>query len=168
MNTVIKGKVWKFGDGIDTDLIIAGKYLTITDPEELAKVVFETLNPDFPKDVKPGDVIVAGKNFGCGSSREHAPAAIKSAGTRAIVAESFARIFFRNSINIGLPVIECTNISAEVNDGDVIEIDLMGGDVHLPTGKALKFKPIPENVQKILDLGGLVNKVKEELTSNTR
>jgi 3-isopropylmalate/(R)-2-methylmalate dehydratase small subunit len=162
-----KGRVWKFGDDIDTDLIIAGKHLTTTDPHQLTKIVFETVKPKFAADARKGDIIIAGKNFGCGSSREHAPAAIRASGIDVIVAESFARIFFRNAINIGLPAIECSDVAEEIEEGDVIEVDIENGTVTLPSGKVLKFNPIPENVMKILELGGLANKVKEELRSNT-
>jgi len=168
LDTVFKGRVWKFGDNVDTDLIIAGKYLTDLDPDELAKVVFEGLNPDFAKQVGEGDIIVAGSNFGCGSSREHAPSAIKCAGIKVIVAESFARIFFRNAINIGLTAIECPDIADNVGEGEVIEVDIKKGVINLPTGKSFKFNPIPDNVLRILELGGLVNKVKEDLGLSTR
>ncbi|HIP62779.1 MAG TPA: 3-isopropylmalate dehydratase small subunit, partial [Archaeoglobus profundus] len=115
------GRAWKFGDNIDTDVIIQGKYLVINDPKELAKHVFESIRPEFAKNVKPGDFIVAGENFGCGSSREHAPLALKATGIEAVIAKSYARIFFRNAINIGLRVLECN--TDRIDDGDILEVD---------------------------------------------
>ncbi|MDI9619933.1 MAG: 3-isopropylmalate dehydratase small subunit [Candidatus Nezhaarchaeota archaeon] len=160
--SVIRGRAWKFGDNVDTDVIIPFKYKARTlDPKELAEHVMEGLDPEFAKKVKPGDVIVAGKNFGCGSSREQAPLAIKAAGVAAVVAESFARIFFRNAINIGLPVLEVKGISGKVDEGDVVEVDLFAGEVRNATKNvAFKASPLPPTVMEILRAGGLVNYLK--------
>lgn len=160
----IKGKVWKFGDDINTDEIIPARYLITTDPKELAKHVMEDADPEFPKKVQPGDIIVAGKNFGCGSSREHAPLAIKGAGISAIVAESFARIFYRNAINLGMVVIESPEIAKETDEGDELEIDLEKGIVkNLTKGKEYKIKPLPEDLRKIQEAGGLMEYAKAKL-----
>ncbi|MHC1636554.1 MAG: homoaconitase small subunit [Candidatus Nezhaarchaeales archaeon] len=160
---IIKGRVWKFGDNIDTDVIIPFKYKARTlDPKELAQHVMEGIDPDFAKKVKPGDIIVAGKNFGCGSSREQAPLAIKAAGIAAIVAESFARIFFRNAINIGLPVLEVKGISEKTDEGDLLEIDLLQGTVkNLTKNAVFKAAPLPDMIMEILKEGGLVNYLKK-------
>lgn len=161
--SIIKGRVWKFGDNIDTDVIIPFKYKARTlDPKELAQHVMEGIDPDFARKVKPGDIIVAGKNFGCGSSREQAPLAIKAAGIAAIVAESFARIFFRNAINIGLPVLEVKGISEKTDEGDLLEIDLLQGMVkNLTKNMAFKAAPLPDMIMEILKEGGLVNYLKK-------
>ncbi len=150
------GRAWKFGDDVDTDVIIQGKYLVINDPEELAKHVFENVRPEFAKEVKKGDFVVAGENFGCGSSREHAPLALKATGIETVIAKSFARIFFRNSINIGLRLIECN--TDEIDDGDELEVDYERGVVINKTkGKEIEFKKQPEFVEEIIKRGGLVN-----------
>ena len=160
---VIRGRAWKFGDNIDTDVIIPFKYKARTiDPRELAQHVMEGLDPDFPNKVRPGDVIVAGRNFGCGSSREQAPLAIKAAGISAVVAESFARIFFRNAINIGLPVLEVKGILEKTDSGDVLEIDLREGTVkNLSKGLTFRAAPMPDMLMEILKEGGLVNYIKK-------
>ncbi len=153
----IKGRVWKFGDDINTDEIIPARYLVTTDPKELAKHVMEDADPEFPNKVKPGDIIVAGKNFGCGSSREHAPLALKGAEIGAIIAESFARIFYRNAINLGLPIIESPEAAREIEEGDEVEIDLEKGIIkNLTKGKEYTFKPLPESLQKVFEAGGLM------------
>lgn len=159
---IIKGKVHKFSDDINTDDIISAKYLVSTDPKELGKhCLEESIKPDFTSKVHPGDIIVAGKNFGCGSSREHAPLAIKGCGISAVIARSFAAIFFRNAINIGLPFLELSNID-EINDGDVLEIDLSGGIIkNLSQDKIYKTQPFPEFLQEIVKQGGLMNYVKK-------
>ena len=160
----MKGKVWKFGDDIDTDVIIPGRYLVLRDENELAKHVMEGIDPTFVKKIKKGDIIVAGKNFGCGSSREHAPIALKGAGISAVVAESFARIFYRNAINIGLPLLECKDISKYVSDGDEIEIDMKKGILKdLNTKKEFKAKSMPNFMLKILNKGGLIPYLKDNL-----
>ncbi|MGC8868658.1 MAG: 3-isopropylmalate dehydratase small subunit [Sulfurihydrogenibium sp.] len=161
---MIKGRVWKFKDDVDTDQIIPARYLVTTDPKELAKHVMEDADPTFPSKVKEGDIIVAGKNFGCGSSREHAPLAIKGAGVSAVVAESFARIFFRNAINLGLLIIESPDAAREAEEGDELEIDINQGIIrNLTKGKEYKIKPLPENLQAILKAGGLMEYAKERL-----
>ncbi|WP_353683874.1 3-isopropylmalate dehydratase small subunit [Thermodesulfovibrio sp. 3907-1M] len=161
----IRGKVWKFGDNIDTDAIIPARYLNTSDPKELAKHVMEDADKEFPSKVKQGDIIIAGKNFGCGSSREHAPIAIKAAGIQAVVAKSFARIFFRNAFNIGLPIFEVPELIDEASEGDEIEIDMDSGDiVNLTKGKKYKTKPIPSFMQELIKAGGLVEWTKKRLT----
>lgn len=160
----IKGKVWKFKDDVDTDAIIPARYLVTTDPKELAKHVMEDADPTFPSKVREGDIIVAGKNFGCGSSREHAPLAIKGAGISAVIAESFARIFFRNAINLGLLIIEAPQAAKEINEGDEVSIDVDTGVIkNLTTGKEYTFRPLPENLQRIMKAGGLMEYAKERL-----
>ena len=160
----ISGRVWKFGDNIDTDVILPGKYLTLTDPRELAQHAMEGVNPEFSRKVKAGDIIVAGRNFGCGSSREHAPLALKHLGIGAVVAKSFARIFFRNAVNIGLPVVICPEAYEAVEQGDLVEIDLEGGVLRdLSKGVELKFKPLPEFLVEILSKGGLIPYLKAKL-----
>ncbi len=160
---VITGKVWKFGDNIDTDLIIPARYLNTSDPHELAKHVMEDADPSFASKVRPGDIIVAGYNFGSGSSREHAPIALKAAGVAAILAKSFARIFYRNSFNMGLPIFELLE-SDEINEGDLIKIDLDKGIIHnFDTDKDYKFTPIPDFMQELIATGGLINFAKETL-----
>jgi 3-isopropylmalate/(R)-2-methylmalate dehydratase small subunit len=155
------GRVWKFGDDIDTDVIIQGKYLVINDAKELAKHVFENLRPDFAKGVKPGDFVVAGENFGCGSSREHAPLALKASGIEAVIAKSFARIFFRNSINLALKVIECKDAD-KMDEGDEIKIDYEKGLIYNLTKKEeYRTTPLPDFLREILEKGGLVNFSKE-------
>lgn len=162
---MIRGRVWKFGDDVDTDVIIPAKYLRSVDKSVWPKHVLEGLDPSFSSKVKPGDIIVAGKNFGCGSSREQAVLAIKWAGISAVVAESFARIFFRNGINNGLPLIECRGISEVVNEGDIIEIDLEKGEIHTKHG-VLKTAPLPPFLQDILKIGGLVEYYKKKVSIN--
>ena len=154
------GRAWKFGDDIDTDVIIQGKYLVINDPEELAKHVFENIREDFAKKVKEGDFVVAGENFGCGSSREHAPLALKACKIEAVIAKSYARIFFRNSINIGLKVIECKETD-RIDDGDELEIDYERNLIINKTkDETYPFNPIPDFLKEILERGGLVNYAK--------
>lgn len=161
----IRGRIWKFGDNIDTDAIIPARYLNTSDPKELAKHVMEDADPLFPSKVNPGDIIVAGKNFGCGSSREHAPLAIKAAGVQAVVAKSFARIFFRNAFNIGLPIFEVPELVDESNQGDEIEIDMVSGEIfNLTNSKKYKTKPIPEFMQDLIKAGGLVEWAKKRLS----
>ncbi|MEN3007259.1 MAG: 3-isopropylmalate dehydratase small subunit [Candidatus Methanosuratincola petrocarbonis] len=159
---MIRGRVWKFGDDIDTDVIIPAKYLRSVDQSVWPKHVLEGVDPEFSSKVKPGDIIVAGKNFGCGSSREQAALAIKWAGVAAVVAESFARIFFRNAINNGLLLVEAKGISRMVEEGDVIEIDLDRGIVKTPKGEA-KSASLPPFLQEILRCGGLVEYYKAQV-----
>ena len=152
---IIKGKTWTFGENIDTDIIIPGRYLRTFNPKDLAEHVLEGERPDFTKNVQQGDIIVADENFGCGSSREQAPVAIQAAGVSAIIAKSFARIFYRNSINIGLPVIIS---DIEAKDGDVISIDLSEGTIiNETTGESETFEPFKDFMLSLLEDGGLVN-----------
>ena len=157
----IKGRVWKFGDDISTDHIIPGRYYHLRDNlPELAKHVMEDANPEFPKKVRPGDIIVAGKNFGMGSSREHAVLVLKQAGVAAVVAKSFARIFFRNAINNGLPLIIAD--TTEIDTGDIIEIDLEKGIIINTTkNKEIKFQPLPKIMRDILMEGGIIEYIKK-------
>ena len=160
----VSGKAWKFGDDVNTDLIVPGKYLELVDPYEMAKHAMEGIDPDFPGKVSEGDVVVGGSNFGCGSSREHAAIALKYVGVGAVVAESFARIFYRNAINLGLPALECPGISEAVSEGDSLEIDLTGGKVvNATTGKELEFVPLPEFMVEVLGEGGLVTYIRNHL-----
>ncbi len=163
---IIKGRVWKFGADIDTDAIIPARYLNTSDPEELAKHVMEDADSEFPKKVKPGDIIVADKNFGCGSSREHAPIAIKAAGIQAVVAKSFARIFYRNSFNIGLPIFESPEAADDIQEGDEIEIDADTGIIkNLTRSKQYQAKPIPPFMQELIAAGGLVEWTKNKIAA---
>jgi len=159
----IRGRVWKFDDNVDTDVIIPMRVVTSTsDPYEWARHIMEPLDPDFHKKVEKGDILVAGRNFGCGSSREQAPTALKYAGIGAVIAESFARIFFRNSINVGLPVLECKNISTKIKEGDVLEVDLETGDIrNLTTGETMKAMPLPSFALQIIRDGGLIPYLKK-------
>jgi 3-isopropylmalate/(R)-2-methylmalate dehydratase small subunit len=160
----LKGKVWTFGADVDTDAIIPARYLNTSDPKELAAHVMEDADADFPNKVKSGDIIVAGKNFGCGSSREHAPIAIKAAGIQAVVARSFARIFYRNAFNIGLPIFESQTLADEVAQGDEIEIDADSGTIrNLTKQKDYQAEPIPPFMQELIAAGGLVEWTKKKL-----
>ncbi|MFW5770217.1 MAG: 3-isopropylmalate dehydratase small subunit [Spirochaetota bacterium] len=159
------GKAWKFGNDINTDEIVPARYLNTSDPDELAKHCMEDADEKFMEKMAPGDIIVAGSNFGCGSSREHAPIAIKAARVSCVIADSFARIFFRNSINIGLPIIESPEAAAEIKEGDEIEIDFDSGTIENRTsGKTYQAKPFPPFMQDIIKKGGLMNKVRSELS----
>jgi 3-isopropylmalate/(R)-2-methylmalate dehydratase small subunit len=150
-------RAWKFGDDINTDVITPGRYTVTTDRKRLGEIAFIEYRPEFAKEVEEGDVIVAGSNFGCGSSREHSPVAIKAAGVSAVIAKTFARIFFRNSINIGLPLFVCEDAD-KIDDGDDIEINIKTGEVRDKTKDiVLKAKPLPEFMQRIVEKGGLVN-----------
>jgi 3-isopropylmalate/(R)-2-methylmalate dehydratase small subunit len=160
---VITAKVWKFGDNIDTDLIIAARYLNTSDPKELASHVMEDADPDFVKNLSRGDVIVAGENFGCGSSREHAPIALKEAGVSAVVAKSFARIFYRNAFNMGLPIFTLSEVD-QISEGSQIKIDSENGKiVNLDTNTTFEFTPIPPFMQELVSCGGLINYAKAEI-----
>ena len=151
------GRVWKHGDNVDTDAIIPARYLNVSTPQELAHHCLEDIDPTFADAVRPGDLIVAGENFGCGSSREHAPLAIKGAGVGCVVARSFARIFYRNAINVGLPVLECPAAVDETEQGHKLEIVLGTGQVrNLTTGRVYQADPYPPFLMKIIDAGGLV------------
>lgn len=156
-----KGTVLKYGDNIDTDVIIPARYLNTSDKKELASHCMEDIDKDFVKKVKAGDIMVAGYNFGCGSSREHAPIAIKESGISLVIAGSFARIFYRNSINIGLAILECPEAAEAIEDGHEVEADLDGGVIYdLTTGVNYKTQPFPEFIQKIISGGGLVASIR--------
>lgn len=158
---LLKGKVHKLGKNINTDIIIPARYLNIPDSKVLAEHLMEDLDPNFSKKIMPQDIIVAEENFGCGSSREHAPIAIKEAGISCVVAKSFARIFFRNSINIGLPVIEAKQAVDKISDGDILEIDLSNGVLkNLTTNQKFKISAYPKIIQNIIKAGGIINVVK--------
>lgn len=166
---IIKGKVWKFRDNIDTDVIIPARYLNTSDPEELALHCMEDYDPQFTKEMSRGDIIVTGKNFGCGSSREHAPIALKAAGVACIIAQSFARIFFRNAINIGLPIFESVEVVDQCSQGDILEVDTVKGEIkNLSKDKVYKTNLLPEFIQKIIAVGGLKEYVKEEIKRRNR
>lgn len=157
-----KGRAFKFGDDINTDLIIPARYLNTTDRAELARHCMEDADSGFASKVKPGDIIVGGKNFGCGSSREHAPIAIKEAGVSCVIAESFARIFFRNAINIGLPIIESPEAARKINKGDRVTVDVRAGSIKdLTTKKSFKIEKYPPFMQRIVHAGGLMNALKK-------
>jgi 3-isopropylmalate/(R)-2-methylmalate dehydratase small subunit len=161
---MIVGRAWRLGDDVNTDLILPGRYLELTDPLEMARHALEGLIPSFPERVRPGDVIVAGRNFGCGSSREHAPLALKHAGVGAVVAVSFARIFYRNAINIGLPALQCPEAPSTTAEGDILEIDLTGGSIrNLRTGVELQFTPLPRFVVEIIREGGLTRYLRSHI-----
>ena len=157
----IEGKVWRYGDNIDTDVIIPARYLNTFDPAELAKHCMVDIDETFAANVKAGDIMVGGKNFGCGSSREHAPVAIKASGIPVVIAASFARIFYRNGINIGLPLLEIGNAVEKISANDVLRIDTSAGTIeNLTTGDTFKAQPLPPFVQGIADAGGLINYIK--------
>ena len=148
-------RVWTFGNDVDTDQIIASQYIILPNIDEMKTHVFETLDPAFASAVQPGDIVIAGENFGCGSSREQAPSALKALGVRAIVAKSFARIFYRNAINIGLPVVLCSEVQEAVKQGDEVELDLAGGTI-VAGGKTFASTQLPQHMQNILNSGGLI------------
>jgi 3-isopropylmalate/(R)-2-methylmalate dehydratase small subunit len=153
----LEGRIWKFGADVDTDAIIPARYLNQSDPKELAKHAMEDERPEFTKEVKEGDILLADKNFGCGSSREHAPIALKAAGVFCIIAKSFARIFFRNSFNLGLPLLESPEASDAIQDGDRVRVDLATGEIEdLTQGKKFYATPIPPFMQELLQDGGLI------------
>lgn len=161
----LKGKAHKFGANIDTDAIIPARYLNVSEASELAKHCMEGIAPDFSGQVGPGDIIVAETNFGCGSSREHAPLAIKAAGISCVIAKSFARIFFRNAINVGLPLLECGVAVDNTSDGDILEVDLSTGEiVNLTNGKTFVAEPYPDFMTGIIAAGGLIEYTKKKLT----
>jgi 3-isopropylmalate/(R)-2-methylmalate dehydratase small subunit len=158
------GKTWKFGKDVDTDLIIPARYLNTSDPKELAAHCMEDADPTFAKKVSKGDVIVAEKNFGCGSSREHAPISIKTIGVSCVIAASFARIFYRNSINIGLPILESPEASQNITEGDQVEVDLDHGIIrNLTTGQTYQAAPFPAFMQELINAGGLIEYVKKQI-----
>lgn len=157
-----QGMVFKYGDNVDTDVIIPARYLNTSDPKELAKYCMEDIDPSFVKEVNTGDIMVADKNFGCGSSREHAPIAIKAAGVSCVIAKSFARIFFRNAINIGLPILECEEAVEGIRKGDKVAVDFTTGEItNITTGNTYKAQPFPGFMQKIIEANGLVEYVRQ-------
>jgi 3-isopropylmalate/(R)-2-methylmalate dehydratase small subunit len=162
----LKGKVHKYGADINTDVIIPARYLNVHEPAELAKHCMEDLDPDFVSKVQPGDIIIAETNFGCGSSREHAPLAIKASGISAILAKSFARIFFRNAINIGLPLIECPEAVEESESGDILEIELSSGKIrNITRHKTFTANPYPSFMLELLEAGGLIEQTRRKLAT---
>ncbi len=159
-----QGNAIKYGDNIDTDVIIPARYLSTADPKELARHCLEDLDKEFINKMRPGDILVAGKNFGCGSSREHAPIAIKAAGIACVIAEDFARIFYRNAINIGLPIAECPEAARDIKDKDIIEVDFSSGEIKNITGKkTYKMTPFPPFMTELIEGGGLVEYTKAQL-----
>jgi 3-isopropylmalate dehydratase small subunit len=160
----LNGKAWKFGADVDTDAIIPARYLNTTDPAALAAHCMEDADPEFAARVRPGDVIVASKNFGCGSSREHAPIAIKAAGVSCVIAHSFARIFYRNAFNMGLPILECPEAAAAIETGDELELDLDSGlIVNRTRQQTYQAQPIPPFMQRLVQAGGLIPYVKQQI-----
>ena len=160
----LQGRAWKFGANVDTDVIIPVRYLTSIDAVELGKHCLEGIDPEFAKQVQPGDIIVAAENFGCGSSREHAPVAIKGAGVGCVIAATFARIFFRNALNIGLPIVESAEAAQHIDPGDAVEVDVMSGRVINHTkGETYQAAPFPPFVQELIAAGGLVSYVARRL-----
>ena len=158
-----KGRVHKYGDNVDTDVIIPARYLNSSDPKELATHCMEDIDKTFVQKVTQGDIIIANKNFGCGSSREHAPIAIKASGISCVIAETFARIFYRNAINIGLPIIECPDAAKEIQDGDIVSIDFDSGIITNETAnKTYQGQPFPEFMQKIIHAEGLINYINQK------
>ena len=158
----VKGTVHKYGDNVDTDVIIPARYLNTSSHEELARHCMEDIDADFVKTVKAGDILVAKKNFGCGSSREHAPIAIKASGISCVIASTFARIFYRNSINIGLPILECPEAAEGIQNGDTVRVDFSTGEIlDETTGKTYKAQPFPPFIQNIIDKGGLLNSLQK-------
>lgn len=160
----VSGRVFKYGDNVDTDVIIPARYLTSADPEHLKEHCMEDIDKSFKDRVNAGDIMVAGRNFGCGSSREHAPVAIKASGISLVIANDFARIFYRNSINVGLPILECPEAALKINDGDEIEADFDTGIItDKTTGESFASKPFPEFIKNIMANGGLVGYTESEL-----
>ena len=158
---MVKGKVFKFGDNVDTDVIIPARYLNAPSPEELAKHCMEDIDADFVNKVSKGDIMVGGANFGCGSSREHAPISIRAAGVSCVIASSFARIFYRNAINIGFPILECPEAAEKINDGDTVSVDFESGIItDLTTGEEFKATAFPPFINKIIENGGLLKYIK--------
>lgn len=163
------GRAWVFGDNIDTDVIIPGRYLNTTDPQELAAHCMEGVDPEFPRKVRPGDIVVAGRNFGSGSSREHAPISLKAAGISCVIAQSFARIFFRNAINIGLPVLECPEAVEATQPGDELEVRLDTGEIlNRRAGTVFRAKPYPPFMLELIRAGGLIPYTRARLHAGAR
>ena len=165
----IEGRIWKFGSDIDTDAIIPARYLNQSDPKELAKHVMEEERPDFLRAVKKGDILLADKNFGCGSSREHAPLALKAAGVSCIIAKTFARIFYRNSLNLGLPLLESSEASDGIKDGDRVRVNLATGEIfNLTQNRKFRANPIPAFMQNLLKDGGLIRHLRKRALKRKR
>ena len=163
---MLKGKAHKYGANVDTDAIIPARYLNVSDPAELAKHCMEDIDAEFVNRVKPGDIIVATTNFGCGSSREHAPLAIKASGISCVIAKSFARIFFRNAIDIGLPLLECEKAADNIQAGDIVEVDLSTGKIkNLNSGQTFTAKPYPDFMAELIAAGGLIEHTKKRLVT---
>lgn len=161
---LLKGKAHSFGDNIDTDIIIPARYLNTTDPSELAVHCMEGIDPEFPRRVSKGDIIIAGENFGCGSSREHAPVAIRACGISCIIAKSFARIFYRNAFNLGLPLLESKEAPENIDTGDLVEVDLSRGSIlNITRGMEFSIKPIPPFMLELLEAGGLMAYIKKKM-----
>lgn len=159
-----EGKVFRYNDNVDTDVIIPARYLNTSNPDELAQYCMEDIDKEFVKKVKKGDIIVANKNFGCGSSREHAPIAIKASGVSCVIASTFARIFYRNSINIGLPILECEEAVKNIKNGDIVSVDFKEGKItNKTTNQVFYAQPYPEFMQKLISSGGLVESIKKGL-----
>jgi len=164
MEKIKKGKVWLYKDNVDTDVIIPARYLNTTDHKELASHCMEDIDKDFAAQVQQGDIIVAGDNFGCGSSREHAPIAIKTSGVSVVIAKNFARIFYRNAINIGLPILENPNLPDETDKGDELEVNLETGEIkNITKNKTYKAAPFPESIQELINTGGLIDYTRKKL-----
>jgi len=163
---MLKGKVYKYGANVDTDAIIPARYLNVSEPAELAEHCMEDIDQDFVARVQPGDIIMATTNFGCGSSREHAPLCIKAAGVSCVIADTFARIFFRNAINIGLPLLECEDAVKNTETGDILEVDLSAGKIkNLTNGKVFTAEPYPEFMSELISAGGLIERTKEKIAA---
>ena len=159
-----RGRAWKYGDHVDTDVIIPARYPNTSDPKELAEHVLEDLDPEFRRKMRPGDIIVAGENFGSGSSREHAPLAIKASGVSCVIAKSFARIFYRNAINIGLPILEAPEAVERIETGDELEVDFVSGEIrNLTKGETYRANPFPDFVMEIIRAGGLIEYTRRRL-----
>lgn len=164
MNQTFKGKVWKYENNVDTDVIIPARYLNTSDPKELAQFCMEDIDKTFAQNVKQGDMIVAGENFGCGSSREHAPISIKASGITLIIAKTFARIFYRNSINIGLPILECPEAVDITDKDDELEVNIETGEIkNITKNKSFTAKPYPESLRKLIQAGGLIEYTKQKV-----
>ncbi len=164
---IVQGKVFKYGNDIDTDVIIPARYLNVTDPKDLASHCMENIDKNFINEVKDGDIMVALKNFGCGSSREHAPIAIKAAGISCVIAKSYARIFYRNAFNIGLPILECDEAADKIEAGDEVSVDFKNGTIkNITKNETYQAEPFPEFIEQIINADGLVNYVKNKINNN--
>lgn len=166
---MVTGKVYKYGDNVDTDVIIPARYLNAPSPEELAKHCMEDIDPEFAGKVAPGDIMVGGANFGCGSSREHAPIAIRACGVRCVIAASFARIFYRNAINIGFPILECPEAAAAIQSGDTVSVDFATGEIHDDTtGEVFQAAAFPAFIEKIVEHNGLLPYLKARMDAEAK